>query len=330
MVLVSGQTAYVTEKEPTAAGRLGRVVMSASGQPGGRRVLVTGVTGHAAAAMAGRMRACGLQVRVLVRTAGQASWAAQRGWEPVRGDLRDPHSLAAALDGISLVVHAAAYLGQDRALAEAVNVAGTRSLADAALAAGVGRLVHISTMSVHGEPQPDGLHENSPLADASAHAYVATKAGAERVLALFTAQGLEVVVLRPGAICATVKSRWGDLLVARLRNQGWPGDRHPEDIIPWVHTDDLAQMTWLAATHPAAAGQAFLAVDRNVMLGEYFVPLIAALGRPVTPPPREPVRSRCQIGKIHAVLGYRPQHSFERTLTQLLALAGNGSGRTAQ
>ena len=62
----------------------------------------------------------------------------------VRGDQRDPCSLAPALEGISLVMHAAAYLGPDRTLAEAVNVAGTRSLAQAALAAGALRLVHIS------------------------------------------------------------------------------------------------------------------------------------------------------------------------------------------
>lgn len=297
--------------------------MGATGQPNGRTALVTGVTGHAAAAIADRMRAGGLQARVLVRTAEQASWAAQHGWEPARGDLRDPPSLAAAVKGITLVVHAAAYLGPDRALAEAVNVAGTRSLAEAALAAGARRLVHISTMSVHGEPQPDGLHEDSPLADASAHPYVATKARAEQALAPFPSRGLEVVVLRPGAICALAKSRWGDLLVARLKDHGWPRDRHPGDIIPWVHTDDLAQMTTLAATHPAAAGQTFLAVDRNVMLGEYFAPLTAALGQPVTPPPREPVRSRCRIGKIRTILGYRPQHTFEHTLTQLLALASS-------
>jgi len=80
-------------------------------------------------------------------------------------------------------------------------------------------------------------------------------------------------------------------------------------------------MTWLAATHPAAAGQVFLAVDRDVGLGEYFVPLMAALGQPVTPPAREPVRSRCRIGKIRAVLGYRPRQTIEQTLTQLLVLA---------
>ena len=134
---------------------------------------------------------------------------------------------------------------------------------------------------------------------------------------------------RPGAICAVVQSRWGDVLVARLKDQGWPGNRHPGDVIRWVHTDDLAQRTWLAATHPAAAGQAFLAVDRNVTLSEFFVPLTAALGRPVAPPPREPIRSRCRIGKIHNVLGYRPQRTFEHTLTQLLALASRPGGEEA-
>jgi hypothetical protein len=67
---------------------------------------------------------------------------------------------------------------------------------------------------------------------------------------------------------------WAKILVA------WPRGRHPWDIIHRVHADDLAQMTWLAATHPAAAGQTFLAVDRNAMLGECFVPLMAALYRP--------------------------------------------------
>jgi nucleoside-diphosphate-sugar epimerase len=123
------------------------------------------------------------------------------------------------------------------------------------------------------------------------------------------------------SFCAAHNSRWGDMLVARLNDRGWPGDRHPGDIIPWVHTSDLAQMTWLAATHPAAAGQTFLAVDRNVRLSDYFMPLTAALGHPVTPPQREPICSRCRIGKIHIVLGYRPQRTFEHTLTQLLALA---------
>jgi dihydroflavonol-4-reductase len=112
------------------------------------------------------------------------------------------------------------------------------------------------------------------------------------------------------------------MLVARLRDGGWPDKWHPDDVIPWVHTEDLAEMTWLAATLPAAAGQTFLAVDRNVAIGDYFTPIITTLGHAVTPPDREPVPSRCRIGKIHAVLGYLPQRTFEQTLKQLLAMAG--------
>jgi len=74
-----------------------------------------------------------------------------------------------------------------------------------------------------------------------------------------------------------------DGLVAQLRGTGWPPDRRPGDVIPWVHGQDLAEMTWPAATCPAAAGQAFLAVDRNIALGEYVVPIITALGHPDGP-----------------------------------------------
>ena len=131
-----------------------------------RTVLVTGVSGHVAGAMADRLAAGGLRVRVMVRTPDQARMAVLRGWQPVTGDLATPWSLGAVVDGADLVVHAAAYLGMDKDLAEAVNVEGTRHLARAALAAGASRFVHISTMSVHGDPQPDGLAEDSPLATA--------------------------------------------------------------------------------------------------------------------------------------------------------------------
>jgi nucleoside-diphosphate-sugar epimerase len=283
-----------------------------------RTALVTGVSGHVASRLAERLQAAGVHVRALVRAPEQAEAAAARGMEPWRGDLTEPGTLAEAVAGVGLVVHAAAYLGQDWDLAQAVNADGTRHLAEAALAAGVGRFVHISTMSVHGHPQPDGLTEGSPLALESSVPYVATKARAELVLAEISARGLEAVVLRPGAICATVNSSWGDELVGRLRDQGWPQTWHPGDVIPWGHADDLAEMTWLAATHPDAGGQTYLAVDRCVAIGDYFWPIIAALGGAISPPDREPALSRCVIGKIGRELGYSPRRTFEHTLQELV------------
>ncbi len=100
----------------------------------------------------------------MVRTPDQSRVAAARGWRPVTCDLAAPGSLGVVVDGADLVVHTAAYLGQDKDMAEAVNVEGTRRLAQAVIDAGAGRFVHISTMSVHGDPQPDGLEDDSPLA----------------------------------------------------------------------------------------------------------------------------------------------------------------------
>lgn len=292
--------------------------------PDVQTALVTGVSGHVAGAMADRLAAGGLRVRVMVRTPGQARMAALRGWRPVVGDLTAPWSLGPAVDGADLVVRAAAYLGEDKDLARAVNVEGTRQLAQAALAAGAGRFVHISTMSVHGDPQPDGLAEDSPLALEAAHPYAATKAAAEAALDAVRSRGLPTVVLRPGAICSLVNSQWGEELVGRLRHSGWPAAYHPGDVIPWVHTSDLAEITWLAATHPAAEGEIFLAVDRCVQLRDYFVPIMAALGQTFTAPDRDPVVSRCRIGKIRTALGYLPRRTFWQTIAWLAALARSG------
>jgi len=290
-----------------------------------RIALVTGVSGHVGRVLAERLQAAGVLVRALVRTPAQAESAVRRGMEPRHGDLLAPRTLREAVSDADLVVHAAGCLGPDLAKAEAVNVAGTRHMAETSLAAGVTRFVHVSTMTVHGNPQPDGLTEDSPLDTGSDHAYVVTKARSELALRQVSARGLTSTVLRPGAICSASNSQWGDELVARLRSKGWPQMWHPGDVIPWVHADDLAEMIWLAATHPAAAERTYIAVDRCVAIGDYFGPIIAALGGTISSPDREPTVSRCVTGKIGRELGYSPRHTFEHTLGVLVEQASAGS-----
>jgi nucleoside-diphosphate-sugar epimerase len=185
-------------------------------------------------------------------------------------------------------------------------------------------------MSVHGEPQPDGLTETSPLAvHGSSHAYVATKARAEAQLTGLRTNEFAITVLRPGAICSLTNSHWGDRLVRRFAADGWPPGRHPSDVIPWVHTEDLAEMTYLCTTHPAAVNETFLAVDENVALADFWGPICAALGHEIRVPDRDPIVSRCQIGKIRSVLGYLPRHDCRQTTAELVALARGVSPTTA-
>jgi len=284
-------------------------------------VLVTGATGHVGYQLATHLRNDGWKVRALVRSPRQLDLVNGQGWEPVLGDLTQPGSLPGALAGVEFVLHCAAYMGPDRSLYQTVNVDATRTLADLALEAKVRRFVHISSVSVHGEELPSRVDEESPLATTDPEPYCSSKALGELALGQIRAKGLETVVLRPGMICNVERSQWGNEMVERIRTRGWPKAMHPDDVLPWVQTQNLAEMARLALSHPGAAGETFLAIDRNVALRELFGPIAKALGQPVLVPDRPPQISECHVGKIAEKLGYKPVRSFDETMDGLLALA---------
>ena len=285
------------------------------------RVIVTGATGHAGGHLARRLSEGGLVVRALIRTDEQAVFVRQQGWEAARGDLGTPGTLSSALEGADLVLHAAAYSGDSKALAATINVAGSRELAERALQAGVRGFVHISTLSVHGDPIPSNVDESSPLAIGHPDPYCSTKALAEIELGKLRSRGLPVTILRAGMITHWVRSQWGDEMVGKIRSSGWPSWLHPDDVMPWVHTMNLAEMSWLALTVGPAASDTFVAADRNVSFREFYGPVAAALGRPVLVPERRPEVSSARVGKIGSALGYRPVYTFEETVDRLVQLA---------
>lgn len=289
-------------------------------------VLITGASGHVGGHLARRLQEGGLTVRALVRTTDQADHARQQGWQPVPGDLTEPNTLSPALEEVDAVVHSAAYMGPPSPLYQRVNVDGTRELAERALRCGVKRFVQISTMSVYGEPLPPTVSEDSPLATEDPEPYCATKARAELELQKVRARGLAVTILRPGMITHWVRSQWGNEMVERIRASGWPAFLHPDDVGPWVHTLNLAEMSWLALTHEPAPDEGFLAVDRNVSARDFYGPVARALGKPVVVPDRAANVSVARLGKIGTALGYRAPYSFEETVARLVAMATDRAG----
>jgi uncharacterized protein YbjT (DUF2867 family) len=104
-------------------------------------VLVTGGTGTLGRQLVPGLRGAGHHVRVLSRRAGP---------DTVVGDLQTGTGLAAALDGIDTVVHAAT----NPARAKRTDVAGTRNLVEAAKAAGGSHMVYVSIVGVDRHPLP--------------------------------------------------------------------------------------------------------------------------------------------------------------------------------
>ncbi|MGH3170035.1 MAG: dTDP-glucose 4,6-dehydratase [Trebonia sp.] len=118
----------------------------------------------------------------------------------VQGDICDGPLLAGLLPGHDAVVNFAAETHVDRSIAGAAefvtsNVAGVQVLLDACGAAGVGKIVHVSTDEVYGSIASGAWTEDAPLDPNSP--YAAAKAGGDLMaLAYARTHGLDVSITR--------------------------------------------------------------------------------------------------------------------------------------
>lgn len=162
--------------------------------------LVTGASGFVGWHVARLLLERGHRVRALVRS---SSSIPDLDVEIVRGDLRDPASLAGAAQGCAVVFHVAAdYRLWSRHSAEMYrsNVDGTRNMLAAAQAAGVERVVYTSTVGCIGIPDDGVGDESQPVAlGQMSGAYKRSKFMAEQVALEFARVGLPVVIVNPTA-----------------------------------------------------------------------------------------------------------------------------------
>lgn len=165
-------------------------------------IFVTGGTGFLGRHLIPALCRAGYPLRVLTRHAASHPWLSHYpNLEIIEGDLTNPNQYAAALTGCRYVIHAGGmfrFWGQRESFFD-INVQGTEYLLQAALAANVERFVHISTIAVIGEPDPDGVMDETFM-PRPAEPYQASKlAGENLALRYFYEHQLPVVVLRPGA-----------------------------------------------------------------------------------------------------------------------------------
>src|SRR6185437_12303339 len=162
-------------------------------------------TGFVGSAIARALLAAGYRVRALVRASAVRANLAGLDVGIAEGDLRDASSVARAMIGVRYVVHAAAdyrLWTRDPAALMQTNVEGTRTVMEAALRAGVERVVHTSSVAtLSPESDGEGADEDRPLAEAAAiGAYKRSKISAERLVeAMVASAGLPAVITNPTA-----------------------------------------------------------------------------------------------------------------------------------
>ena len=166
------------------------------------RVLVTGATGFTGGHLVSRLAARGHGVRALVRDERRAEPLRRAGVEIVRGDLAEASTLPTAVAGAEVVYNVAALYrqaGLPDAIYHRVNAEGVGRLVEAAAAAGVRRVVHCSTIGVHGDVEHPPADEDAPLRPGDV--YQRTKVEGERLARAAAARtGVELVIARPSGI----------------------------------------------------------------------------------------------------------------------------------
>src|SRR5215468_783150 len=211
------------------------------------RTLLTGATGLIGANLARRLLRDGEHVRTLVPPGSDAHALAGLEVEQFRGDIRDAHSLAKAMAGVTAVFHAAGRVRFDdagRLLLWTINVEGTRQVLQAARSAGVRRLVHVSSSVAvgHGTLDRPATEEAPPLERGTP--YAESKRAAEEV-ALGDWGNLEVVVCNPTFVIGAYGTGATSAEVVRLVASGIV-KAYPPGGANFVNADDVADGLLLA------------------------------------------------------------------------------------
>ncbi len=206
---------------------------------------VTGGNGFLGASLVQRLLAGGAHVRVLVRPGAHAPLLQQLPVEQVTGDLLAPETYRASLSGCDVLFHVAACYTHDPnqiTTMEAVNVKGTRQVLEAALEAGVSRLVHTSTIGTIGQPGDGGLAtEDTPFNLPHPTAYVRSKLEGERIAEALAQSGAPVVIVHPTAMLGA--GDWRPSASGRRVLDVLAGAtlRYPTGGINWCPAADVAQ-----------------------------------------------------------------------------------------
>lgn len=251
------------------------------------KALVTGATGFLGWHVATRLQALGWQVTAQGRNADVGRELERRGVRFYPAELADRDRMRDACANQRYVFHCGALSsawGPYRAFYES-NVEGTRHVIDGCLAAGVERLVHVSTPSVCFDFRDrEAIRESDPLPRRAANAYAHTKRMAEDDVRRAFAAGLRGVIIRPRAVFGP---RDAALLPRLLRANdagGVPMFRGGGAVVDLTYVDNVVDaMVAAAVSAPESAmGRIYhLTNGEPLPLKEALVTLFGKLGVPL-------------------------------------------------
>ncbi|MBK3732719.1 nucleoside-diphosphate-sugar epimerase [Azospirillum brasilense] len=303
-------------------------------------VLVTGGAGYVGSALVPRLLDEGHSVTVLDLYIYGDVFAGLKNHPrltEIRGDLRDPETVARALRGCDAVIHLACISNDpsfdlDPALGRSINYECFRPLVRAAKEAGVERFVYASSSSVYGIKEEENVTEDLPLQPLTD--YSKFKALCEEVLQEERAPGFTVLTVRPATVCGYAPRLRLDLSVNILTNHAINAGKIKvfggSQKRPNIHVADMVEFYVRSLAWDASAidGKVF-----NVGYENHTIMQIAEMVRDVIGAsvaievtPTDDLRSyHISSDKIRRELGFTPAHSIADAVRGLKTAFDAGS-----
>jgi NAD dependent epimerase/dehydratase len=318
----------------------------------GRAVLVTGGAGFIGGHLIERLLADGAEVTALVRYNSRGERGTLDWLDPelvanvnvVAGELRDIESVSRATRGVDVVMHLGALIAIPYSYVNPrdyfeVNVLGALNVAQAALAADVSRVVHISSSEVYGTAREVPITETHPIEPQSP--YAASKVGADKLMdSWHRSFGLPVVVLRPFNTYGPRQS--ARAVTPTIITQALAGDTvklgslDPRRDLTYV-TDTVAGMIAAATSADDTVGRTIqLGTGEAVSIGEILETVGELLGKRLIPELDEarvrPEHSEVQLllsdpTLAKSVLGWTPTVSLAEGLSYTIEWISNNTIR---
>ena len=261
------------------------------------KLLVTGATGFLGSTLVPMLREAGHEVRLLVRSGAEVPDP-----EKVKGDVRDPDSVARALAGVEGVYHLAGLVSRDPADARKMyelHVDGTRNLLTCAARAGLKRIVLASSSGTIGVSRLRRVateEDDYPIETVGRWPYYLSKIYEEKIAIEFARRGLPIVILNPSLLLGPGDARMSStqdvfrFLMGRIPVM-------PRGGISFVDVRDAAR-AFVAALTRGNVGERHLLGAANWEFSEFF----ARLGRIAhRPPPLLRMPSPLKVAAAHIV-----------------------------
>src|SRR5882724_4868193 len=300
-----------------------------------KRVMVTGGAGYVGSSLVPKLLDAGHAVSVLdLYLYGDDLFEAYRDHprlREVKGDLRDPESVARALEGCDAVIHLACISNDpsfdlDPDLGKSINFDCFRPLIKASKAAGVKRFIYASSSSVYGIKDDPNVTEDLPLQPLTD--YSKFKAMCEDVLEEEREPGFVAVTIRPATVCGYAPRLRLDLTVNILTNLAITSGKITvfggEQLRPNLHVEDMTDLylLLLEAEDAAVNGKVWNAGYHNLKVREIadMVRERVGDGVEIVVTPTDDHRSyHVSSAKIYRELGFEAKRTVSDAIMDLKA-----------